>query len=264
MFDVRCSSVQGGDPLMQAYLTLTRRELASFFLSLTGYVIIASAALLIGFSFVLLLANYGTEPQLLPLTQLFYMTFFFWIILLPAVPVITMRLFALEKFSGTYETLMTTPVSDFQVVAAKFTAALFFYMVMWLPLLGCLLIIQRYAGDAGAFDGGAVGSTFLGIFLLGCLFISLGCFASALTRSQVTAAMISLLFSVGLFLLSFLAPHVSGGNWWSQLLSFFALRDQMEDFARGVIGMQPVVFCLTLTFFFLFLTLRVVESRRWK
>jgi ABC-2 type transport system permease protein len=249
---------------MQAYLTLTRRELAGFFSSLTGYVVIAAESLLLGLSFVVLLANYGSDPQLLPLTEIFYMTPFFWVILLLPVPIITMRLFALEKFSGTYETLMTTPVSDFQVVAAKFSAALFFYMVMWLPLLGCLLIIQRYAGDAGVFDCGAVGATYLGIFLLGCLLISLGCFASALTRSQVTAAIISLVFSVGLFLLSFLAPHVPGPDWKSQALSFFALPDQMHDFARGVIGVQPVVLCLTLTFLFLFLTLRVVESRRWK
>ena len=111
---------------MQAYLTLTRRELAGFFLSLTGYVIIAAATFLIGCSFVVMLAKLGTEPQLMPVTELFYMTPFFWLILLLAVPVITMRLFALEKFSGTFETLMTTPVSDMQVVAAKFTAALFF------------------------------------------------------------------------------------------------------------------------------------------
>jgi ABC-2 type transport system permease protein len=135
---------------------------------------------------------------------------------------------------------------------------------MWLPLLGCLVILRHFAAEAAGFDGGAVGCTFLGIFLMGCLFISFGCFASALTRSQVTAAMISLAFNVGLFLLSFLAPHVTGPDWKSQALSFFALPDQMHDFARGVIAVQPVVFCLTLTFFFLFLTLRVVESRRWK
>src|SRR5262245_26295894 len=116
---------------MQAYLTLTRRELAGFFSSLSGYVIIAAVAFLLGLSFVELLLGYGTEPQTMPLTELFYATFWFWIILLLSVPVITMRLFALEKFSGTYETLMTTPVSDLQVVAAKFTAAIFFYMIMW-------------------------------------------------------------------------------------------------------------------------------------
>jgi ABC-2 type transport system permease protein len=249
---------------MRIYWTLARRELAGFFFSITGYVIIAAAAFLLGFSFVLLLVNVGSDPQLLPVTEIFYMTPFFWIILLLAVPVITMRLFALEKFSGTYETLMTTPVGDLQVVGAKFTAALLFYMVMWLPLLACIFLLQRYTGAGSVLDAGAIASTFLGIFLLGCLFISMGAFASALTRSQVTAAMISLTLGVSLFFLSFLAPRVPGADWKAQVLSCFALPDQMHDFVRGVVDTRSVVLYLSITFFFLFLTLRVVESRRWK
>jgi ABC-2 type transport system permease protein len=249
---------------MQAYLTLSRRELAGFFLSLTGYVIIAGAALLVGLSFVVLVTNLGSDPTPIPVTELFYMTQFFWLILILAIPVITMRLFALERFSGTFETLMTTPVSDFQVVAAKFSAALIFYMVMWAPLLGCILLLRQYTNDGSAFDAGAVGSTFIGILALGSLFVSVGCFASALTRSQVTAAMISLALTVGIFMLSFLAQQVPSADWKSQVLSVFGLPDQMHDFVRGVVDTRPVVFCLSLTFFFLFLTLRVIESRRWK
>lgn len=249
---------------MQAYITLVRRELAGFFFSITGYVITAAAAFLIGLSFVVLLINLGTDPTPMPVTELFYMTQFFWLILILAVPVITMRLFALEKFTGTFETLMTTPVSDFQVVAAKFTAALVFYMFTWLPLLACILLIRHFTNDTAPLDAGAIGSTFLGIFLLGCLFLSLGCFASALTRSQVTAAMISLVFSVGLFMLSFLAKSLPGSDWKSQAIAVFGLPEQMHDFVRGVVDTRPVVLYLTVTFFFLFLTLRVIESRRWK
>ena len=174
---------------MRAYWTLTRRELAGFFLSLTGYVIIAAVTFLVGFVFKVLMKTLGTDPSPMPVTELFYSTYLFWFILLLAVPVITMRLFALEKFSGTFETLMTTPVSDLQVVAAKFTAALVFYMVMWLPLLACVLIVRHYTDDPTAFDAGATATTFLGIFLLGCMFLSLGCLASALTRNQITAAL---------------------------------------------------------------------------
>ena len=249
---------------MQAYLALTRRELAGYFLSLTGYVIIAAAMFLMGLSFVVLLVNLQKDPTPMPVTEVFYMTPFFWLILLLAIPVITMRLFALEKFSGTYETLMTTPVSDAQVVAAKFTAALIFYMVMWLPLLGCIYLIRHYTNDPAAMDNGAIGCTFVGIFLLGCPLLALGCFSSALTRSQVTAAIISLAFSVGLFLVSFLADKVPTEDWRSQVLSYFALPDQMHDFVRGVVDTRAVVLYLTLAFFFLFLTLRVVGSRRWK
>ncbi|HLP77597.1 MAG TPA: ABC transporter permease [Candidatus Paceibacterota bacterium] len=249
---------------MQAYLTLTRRELAGFFFSLTGYVIIAATAFLLGLSFVSLLINLGNDPTPMPITELFYRTFYFWLILILAVPVITMRLFALEKFSGTFETLMTTPVTDLQVVAAKFTASLVFYMIMWLPLLGCILLLRHFTNDPGKLDLGVIGSTYLGIFLLGCMFLSLGCFASALTKSQVTAAMISLVFSVGLFMLTFLAKSFPGNDWKAQVLSCFGLSDQMNDFVRGAVDTRSVVLCVSVTFLFLFFTLRVIESRRWK
>jgi ABC-2 type transport system permease protein len=249
---------------MQGYWTLTRRELAGFFLSITGYIIIAAAAFLTGCSFILLLMKLQGEPTSMPITELFYETAFFWVILLPAVPVITMRLFALEKFSGTFETLMTTPISERQIVAAKFTAALVFYSVMWLPLLGCILFLRRLTGYAPMLDWGTLGSTFLGILLLGCPFLAFGCFASSLTRTQMTAAMISLAFSLGLFFLSFLPDRLPAADWKSQVVAFFALRDHIHDFARGVVDTRPVVFDLSLTFLFLFLTLKVLGSRRWK
>jgi ABC-2 type transport system permease protein len=228
-------------------------------------VIIAAAAFLTGFSFVVLIQNLGNDPATRPVTELFYDTFFFWLILLLAAPVITMRLFALEKFSGTYETLMTTPVTDLQVVMSKFTAAVVFYVVMWLPMLGCVLIVRYYANQPGAFDAATMGTTYLGIFLLGCLFLSIGCFASALTRTQAAAAMICFVLGVSLFALGFLAEKIPAPmQWQSHALSYFALFQQMRDFTRGVVDTRAVVFYLSLTFAFLFLTLRAVESRRWK
>jgi ABC-2 type transport system permease protein len=249
---------------MQAYWTLVRRELAGFFLSMSGYIIIAAALFLMGYSFVVILVMLQ-KPTPVPVTELFYSTPFFWLILLLTTPVITMRLFAQEKFTGTFETLMTTPVSDVQVVAAKFTAALLFYVLMWLPLLGCLLVVRFYTNDAGALDGGVMGSTFLGILLLVGVLLSLGCCASALTRSQAIAAMFSLVSGASVFLLGYLASGTSAQeNWQTQLLSCFDLFEQMHDFARGVVDTRPVVLLVSLTLFFLFLTLRVVESRRWK
>ena len=92
---------------MQAYLTLVRRELGGYMNSLTGYVIIASVLLLLGFSFTDMLVKLNATPTYVPLTELFYSSYYFWLILLLTAPIITMRSFALEKFSGTYETLMT-------------------------------------------------------------------------------------------------------------------------------------------------------------
>jgi ABC-2 type transport system permease protein len=251
---------------MQAYLTLTRRELGAYFVSITGYVIIALVTLLLGRSFVDLIETLGSESTPMPLTEIFYQTFYFWIILLAVTPVITMRLFALEKFSGTFETLMTTPVTDLQVVLAKFTAAQIFYMITWLPLLACLFILRHFGSGSAGMDAGSLGGAFIGIFMLGCLFMSLGCLASALTRSQVVAAMVTLAGSIGLFALSFVPHDLPAGSqtWQTKILARFTLIDQMHDFSRGVVDTRPVVLYASLTLLFLFLTLRVVESRRWK
>jgi ABC-2 type transport system permease protein len=212
-----------------------------------------------------LLATLGSDPFTAPVTEMFYNTFFFWLIVLLAAPVITMRLFALEKASGTFETLMTTPVGDLQVVAAKFAAAMIFYLVMWLPLLACLFIVRHFTSQLGTLDRGALGGMYLGIFLVGSLFVALGCFASAISRSQMGAAMISFVLGVSLFALGFMAKAIAvTAAWQSQLLACFNLFAQMDDFARGIVDTRTVVFYVSLTFFFLFLTLRAVESRRWK
>ena len=250
---------------MKIFWTLLRRELSAFFFSLTGYVIIAAVTLLSSLGFVVLLTTLGSNPFTTTVTEMFYSTYFFWLIVLLVSPVITMRLFALEKASGTFETLMTTQVSDLQVIAAKFVAAIVFYLVTWLPMLACLFIVRHFTNQPGALDAGTVGGMYLGIFLTGCVFLSLGCFASAISQSQMASAMISFVLGVSLFSLGYLAKSVPvTAQWQTQVLSCFSLFDQMNDFARGVVDTRTVIFYVSATFFFLFLTLRVVECRRWK
>jgi len=111
---------------VKIFWTLLRRELSAFFFSLTGYVIIAAVTLLSSLGFVVLMTTLGSNPFTTTVTEMFYSTYFFWLIVLLVSPVITMRLFALEKASGTFETLMTTQVGDLQVVAAKFVASIVF------------------------------------------------------------------------------------------------------------------------------------------
>lgn len=250
---------------MQAYRTLVRRELSAHFYSWTGYVVMAAVLFLLGLSFSSLLQMLNAESTPVPIMELFYDTYYFWYILLLVPPIITMRSLAQEKSSGTFETLMTAPVSDLQVVLAKFTGAMIFYLLLWVPLLGCIYIVRRYSGDPNVLDAGTLLSTYLGIFLLGSVFVALGLFASALTRSQSIAAMVACALSFTLLLLSFLAMGSSGqAGWKAQLYSYLGLVEHMRDFARGVVDTRPVVFYLSLTFFFLFLTHKIVESRRWK
>jgi ABC-2 type transport system permease protein len=250
---------------MQQFITLTRRELANYFLTVIGYLIVAAAVFLMGLTFVVILRHFNGKSVGISLTELFYITQFFWFILLLSAPVITMRLFALEKYSGTFETLMTAPVSDLQVVLAKFAAAMAFFVFMWLPLLGCVFVVHRYSSDPRIFDYGTLGSTYLGIFLIGALYIAFGCFASSTTRSQILAAVLSMAFGVGLFMVSFLADQLPVAQTFvGEVLNYVALTEHMETFSRGVVDSRPVAFYLSGTLFFLFLTHRVVASRRWQ
>ncbi|HUD84773.1 MAG TPA: ABC transporter permease [Candidatus Saccharimonadales bacterium] len=249
---------------MQAYLTLTRRELGSFFYSWIGYVVIAGAVFLTGLSFVILLRQLQGEPTALPITEVF-LSLCYWLIVLFSAPIITMRLFALEKYSGTFETLMTAPVGDVAVVLAKFTAAIIFYMIMWLPLLACILVLRYFSRGSNLLDPGTLASTFLGIFLVGILYMAIGCFASSLTRSQIVAAMVSFAIGLAFFLASYLSDRFAlQQTWQMEALNSICIVEQMKEFARGVVDTRYIVFYVTSSGFFLFLAYRVIESRRWK
>ncbi|MBM3836824.1 MAG: hypothetical protein FJ398_02475 [Verrucomicrobia bacterium] len=250
---------------MQVYLTLVRRELGGFFGSLTGYILMATVLLLLGLSFADMLAKLNVEPTDAPVTEQFFVTVYFWLILLLTTPIMTMRTFAQEKFSGTYETLMTAPVADLPVVLAKFSGALLFYAITWLPLLIYLMLVRRYSNDPTLLQPGGLLATFLGILLVGALYLSLGCFASALTRNQIVAAMISYALGLGLFLLSLRSLMAAPGpGWTTKVFEYISMTEHLETFAAGLVDTRSVIYYTSLTAFFLFLTLRAVESRRWR
>jgi ABC-2 type transport system permease protein len=250
---------------MRPYLVLVRRELGWYACALSSYVTVAAVLFLLGLGFVSLLEAFNGETLNAPLTEVFYDTMYFWLVLLLAPPVITMRLFAQERATGTFETLMTAPVGDAAVVLAKFTAALGFYLVTWLPLLVCLAVVRQYIPEHHPLDWRPVASTYLGIALLGGVYVALGCLASALTRSQLLAAVLALALGVTLFLVSFLRSSVgTGTDWLAATVRHVSLLTHMEDFVRGVVDTRPLVFHLSLTVWLVFLTVKVVESRRWK
>ncbi|HOW68462.1 MAG TPA: ABC transporter permease subunit [Verrucomicrobiota bacterium] len=250
---------------MRAFLTLVRRELAIYFISPSGYVLISAVLFLVGISFVQLVDGLMAEPTDIPITEGFYTTWYFWLVMLLASPLITMRSFAQEKASGTFETLMTTPISDLQVVLSKFAGALLFFCALWLPLGGIILIVRHYTDDQSVFHPGTLAGTYLGILMLGAFFMSLGTFTSSLTRSQIVASITSLAMGMLLFLMSyrsFVSPLDNDG--FMEILRHVSIIDHMHDSVRGIIDTRHLVFYLSTTFLFLFLTFKVVESRRWK
>lgn len=250
---------------MSVFRALVRRELSAFFQGPTGFIIIAAVMFLIGLGFLVVLSGLNGEATPMPVTQVFYGTYFFWVILLLIAPVITMRSFAMERASGTYESLMTAPVGDWQVVLSKFAGALIFYMILWVPLLICSVIVRFYVGESAVLGLGTMFTSALGILMVGCLYMSIGCFASALTRNQAVAAVSGFALGAALFFTGFFSYFAGDRtDWLSQLARHISLANHMESFTRGVVDLGAIVFFLSLTGLFLYLTHKVVESRRWK
>ena len=250
---------------MNVFRALVRRELSAFFQGPNGFIIIAAVLFLIGLGFIVVLSGLNGEATPMPVTQVFYGTYFFWVILLLIAPMITMRSFAMERASGTYETLMTAPIGDWQVVLSKFTGALIFYMILWLPLLACSIVVRLYVGESAVLGFGTMLTSALGILMVGSLYMSIGCFASALTRNQAVAAVSGFALGAALFFTGFFSYFAGDRtDWLSQLARHISLANHMESFTRGVIDLGSIVFFLSLTGLFLYLTHKVVESRRWK
>ena len=250
---------------MNVFRALVRRELSAFFQGPNGFIIIAAVMFLIGLGFIVVLSGLNGEATPMPVTQVFYGTYFFWVILLLIAPMITMRSFAMERASGTYETLMTAPIGDWQVVLSKFTGALIFYMILWLPLLACSIVVRLYVGESAVLGLGTMLTSALGILMVGSLYMSIGCFASALTRNQAVAAVSGFALGAALFFTGFFSYFAGDRtDWLSQLARHISLANHMESFTRGVIDLSSIVFFLSLTGLFLYLTHKVVESRRWK
>ena len=250
---------------MNVFRALVRRELSAFFQGPTGFIIIAAVMFLIGLGFLVVLSGLNGEATPMPVTQVFYGTYFFWVILLLIAPVITMRSFAMERASGTYESLMTAPVGDWQVVLSKFAGALIFYMILWVPLLICSVVVRFYVGESAVLGLGTMFTSALGILMVGCLYMSIGCFASALTRNQAVAAVSGFALGAALFFTGFFSYFAGDRtDWLSQLARHISLANHMESFTRGMIDLGAIVFFLSPTGLFLYLTHKVVESRRWK
>lgn len=249
---------------MTAFLTLTRRELAGHFLSMRGYVIMAGIQLILGGSLLMLMYQLNGLRHDLPFTEQLPQNQFFWLVLLLMAPVITMRSFAQEKSSGTLETLLTTPVSDAQVVLAKFAGSYLFFLIAFLPTLAYPFIVEQYAHRL-VVDTRAVISLGLGISLFGAFFMALGCFASSLTRSQIVAAVLTFAAGTSLYLAGYLAIDTpTNPHWWDHVLRHVSMLRHMQDFAAGVLDSRHVFLYLSLTAVCLFFTYKSIESRRWK
>jgi len=180
------------------------------------------------------------------------------VILLFLMPMLTMRLFAEEKKSGTMELLLTYPVRDGEVLVGKYTAALTLYAIM-------LGLTTLYPGMVAAFaklEPGQIVTGYLGLLLLGAAFLAVGVLASSLTENQIVAAFAN--FGVLLVFWTIGWSADFAGPTWGKLLSHLSILEHFDNFAKGVIDTKDVIYYLNFIVLCLFLTLRVLESKRWR
>ncbi len=246
---------------MSGFLAVFERELRAYFFSPMAYVILTFFLIGNGIVFTIIV-SYLSDPrfgqQITPF-QLFFDSFFYWLVLLVAIPILTMRLISEELKTGTIEPLMTSPVSEGQVVLAKYFASLAFYVFLWLPTLAYAFIIYR----SSELDWGPILGGYVGVLGMGAMLLAVGLFASTFSKNQIVAAMGTFAMVFGIFVLSFL-ENLASGETAKQIFGYVNLLEHMEDFAKGVVDTRHLVYYLTTAALFLFLTSRTLAARKWR
>jgi len=252
---------------MRPLLSLIRREFAAYFLSPVAYVTIAVFLLMTGRLFDLTMAGLtesGSRGIEYPMERMLGDERF-WLVFLFIPPLLTMRLLAEERGTGTLETLLTAPIRDWQVVAGKYIGAMMFYVALWLPTVVYLPILLGLDWTTwhAKIDPAYVISSYTGVFLAGAMFLSIGLLVSSLVKSQLVAAMISMVVSLVFVLAAFWRPDTDGNSDWDKVVVLVSVPEHFRrDFARGVIDTRHVVLYLSVTALCLFLTVRSLEARR--
>ena len=250
---------------------IVAKELRSAFVSPIVYVVGAVFLLIFGILSYLSVINAGAQAirvmQLqggaaqLNLNDLVFRPTFYStaIILLLVLPILTMRLFAEERKLRTFELLMTSPVGINEIVVGKFLAI----YAIFLGLLALTGVVPLILSFYSSFDWNPVMTGYLGIALLGALFLATGVLASALTENQIVAAFLSFGFLIVFWLLGAVGT-ILGDTALGQVISYLSFIEHFDRMVRGLIDTKDLVYYLSGLVFMLFLAHRVVESQRWK
>jgi ABC-type transport system involved in multi-copper enzyme maturation permease subunit len=245
---------------------ITRRELASFFFSPLAYLSLLGFAIISWVPYIFfisqLVSSNPEEGVLEPIVQRYLIDWFPVILVTFLVPVITMRLLSEEQRTGTLEVLMTAPVEETSVVLGKFLAALLIFLVLWAPFGLYLLAIPLAGGKP--FDYRPLLSFLIGVTVSGAGFVSMGLFFSSLTRNQVASGVLTFAGML-LLLLVFFGPRlVEATSFWAKVFPHLSYVRLWNNTAQGKLVPQDLLFFLSMTILFLFLTVKVLESRKWR
>jgi ABC-2 type transport system permease protein len=248
---------------------ICRKELKSYFASPIAYLLMAFFGLIFGFGFFTATRDFVrfsfqaqmmgrqmpmnvNEQVIRPLLG------FASTVALFLIPMITMRLFAEEKKTGTIELLMTSPVSDLQIILGKWFASMWLYLcILAMSALNVALLFAF-----GKPDWKPVLIGYLGLLLQGGCLLSIGAFISTTTRNQIIAGGVTFFVCLLLWLLSWFTAFDTAGP--SQVINYLSIVTHFENFGKGVLDSKDVVFYLSMIFFGLFITARSMESLRWR
>ncbi len=253
---------------MRNILAIAQRELNAYFASPIGYVLVGFFALLFGWFFYVPLAFFEQQSmqaamnpgqsmninQMLVGPALMNTT----VIMLLVFPLITMRTYSEEKRSGTIELLLTSPLTDLEIILGKFIGAMLLYGAMLSVTLIHMAVLFIY----GEPEWKPIATGYLGLLLMGGCFLSLGLFVSSLTKNQIVAAMATFAVFLMLWVINWIGTFV--GPTTQAVLAHLSITEHFDDFAKGIIDTKHVIYYVSFMAFGLFLTMKSVDSERWR
>lgn len=254
---------------MSNILAIAQKEIRAYFASPIAYVVIGLFALLFGYFYIVMVSFFVREsmqmsgmggPQSLNVNQQVIRFVFqnVTVVFLFMLPMITMRTYAEEKRSGTVELLLTSPITDLQIILGKYLGA----MTLYAAMLGVTLIHVGLLFVYGNPEWKPLFALYLGLLLFGGCFIALGLLVSSLTKNQIVAAVVAFVVFMLLWIVDWMSSFV--GPAWEPILSYVSVVQHLDDFLKGVIDTKHVVYYLSFITFGLFLTAKAVDSERWR
>jgi len=237
---------------MRTVQAVAWKEIQIYFSSPTAYIVGMIFLALAGFFFVRDLGDPFPEASL----SSFFQGATLIVILIG--PALTMRLMAEEQKLGTIELLLTAPVRDWEIVVGKYVASLVFYLATLALTLYYVILLVSFADP----DPGPIYTGYLGLVLYGAAALSIGLLASTLTSNQIVAAVVAMGVLLALFFAD--AASTTLGSTAASIIGEVGIKSHFDDFDRGVIDTKHVMYYIAFIAFFLFLTIRALESRRWR
>jgi len=244
---------------MNPMLTIAKREFRSYFDSPLAYIVMCLSFLGLGLMFFLLRGGFWQVDRA-TLQRLFEYT--------PAglsllvIPVVTMRLVAEERRSGTLEMLITLPVKDSDVVLGKYFGALGLVLVLVLATVLYPIVMFKFPWNLGPIDINPVWSGYFGLVLFSAAAVAVGMLVSALAESQAVAFFITVFILGALWFFDDLAA-VIGAGWTASALQYISFQTRLDGFERGLVDSRDIVFFISVTVISLFMAFRVLERRKW-